>query len=314
MRTVFRVGLTTLWLMVAATILFTGSCRRRDQDDNAEDPPCPVIAVSIPPQEEFVRRIAGGRFSVIVLIPPGASPATYEPSPSDMSKLENAAIWFTVGVPFEEAWVPRFLGTHAGLDTVNTVAGIDRRPMGRDGHSGEQGGDEHGEHIHADGSPDPHVWLSPELVRLQAVTITDALVELDPGSADIYRYNLEVFSEDIDSLQVAIHELLDPVSGSSFMVFHPSWGYFADEFGLVQVPVEVDGNEPSPEQLARLIDSAVGQNIGVVFVSPQFSSSSAEVIASEIGGITVQIDPLGADWEDGLMNAAARIAEALDSR
>jgi len=106
--------------------------------------------------------------------------------------------------------------------------------------------------------------------------------------------------------------MLDPLQGSSFMVFHPSWGYFADEFGLLQFAVEEAGGEPSPDQLARLVSLADERNIHVIFISPQFSASSAEVLAAEIDGGTLQIDPLGSDWEDCLLTAARSIASAME--
>ncbi len=297
---------------VAVAVFIIISCGGDRASTSSTGAAAPLVAVSILPQKEFVERIAGDRFEVIVLIPPGATPATYEPAPSDMAAMSEAVVWFTIGVPFETAWIPRFLAVNADLDTVNTAAGINRLPIVRHSRQQEHGSDGHTGHDSTDDSLDPHIWLSPELVRTQAATITGTLSELDPENADIYAGNLSVFEEDIDSIQISLHAMLDPLEGSSFIVFHPSWGYFADEFGLLQVAIEEAGNQPSPDQLARLVSLAEERSIRVIFISPQFSASSAGVLAAEIDGGTLQIDPLGSDWEDCLLTAARSIASAME--
>ncbi|MCK4504887.1 MAG: zinc ABC transporter substrate-binding protein, partial [Candidatus Aegiribacteria sp.] len=169
-------------------------------------------------------------------------------------------------------------------------------------------------HDHTGGWEDPHVWLSPSLVRKQAVVIAECLSDLDPETATHYRTNLESFIIEIDSLQNSIHAVLDPIQGSCFMVFHPAWGYFADEFNLVQIPVEVSGNDPSPGEMSRLVDLAKDQNVQAIFVSPQFSTSSAEAIASEVNAKIIYIDPLAEDWRKNLMHVAEELAGTMDTR
>lgn len=273
-----------------------------------------TAAVSILPQKYFLERVGGDRVEIVVVVPPGASPATYEPSPSDMRKMSGARVWFTVGVAFEDAWIPRFEGSNPGLEVVSTIRDIQRRPMGRYSvetlsfHEDEDRG-----HSHEGGSPDPHVWLSPELVRKQVSVMAEELSELDPEGSETYMDNLGLFLEDIDSLQREIGSLLEDADRRSFMVFHPAWGYFADEFGLVQVPVESMGSEPSPREMSILIDYARENDIYTVFVSPQFSTASAEAIAQEIGAEVARIDPLAEDWPDNLYRVAEKLA-GVESR
>jgi len=271
------------------------------------------VAVSILPQAFFLEAIAGPAVEIKVLIPPGANPHAWEPTPSDIVDMNRAAIWFTIGVDFEEAWVPRFTGSCPGLRVVATVDDAQRLPIDRWGNPrefGEPGDPAEEAHGHAETGQDPHVWLSPELVRSQAAVMAGALTEEFPGDSALFAAGLASFDSGIDTLQVRIRRLLEPVAGRAFMVFHPAWGYFADEFGLVMVPVEVAGNEPSPSDLADLIDAARAAGITTVFVSPQFSTSSAEVLASEIAGVTAVLDPLAADWAGNLLEAAALIAGA----
>jgi zinc transport system substrate-binding protein len=296
----------TLYMTITclSTLLACGTGR--------ETPGEPVIrvAVSVLPQDYFLERVGGEHVAITVVVPPGASPATYEPSPSDMRSMSDAQIWFTVGVAFEDPWLPRFTESNPELRVVSTLEGIRRRPIGRYSVEdlAEGGMSDQDEHHHESDSPDPHVWLSPELVRSQAGVMARELAGMDPERADFYYENLRNFQLEIDSLQLRIHSLLDTLSSRSFMVFHPAWGYFADEFDLVQVPVESSGSEPSPGEMARLVDFAMENGIETVFVSPQFSTSSARAIAAEIQGEVQVLDPLAPDWPENLIRVAELLA------
>lgn len=260
------------------------------------------MAVSVLPQKYFVEKIAGDSIDIFVVVPPGANPATYEPSPSDMRKMSSAAVWFTIGVPFETPWLPRFTGSSTDLRIRSTIENIERLPIDRYTAAGRETLPGHQDHD--GGSPDPHVWLAPELVRSQAAVIADELSLLDRSGANGYTNNLNVFNTEIDSLQKAIRLLIDTGSSGSFIVFHPAWGYFADEFGLIQIPIETAGSEPSPREMSLLVDYARENDIRAVFVSPQFSTSSAASIAAEIGAAVDYIDPLEEDWGSNLIKVA----------
>lgn len=260
------------------------------------------ILVSIAPQKYFVESIAGDLARVTVLIPPGASPAAYEMSPSDMRIVSEAEIWFSIGVPAEMEWAADFPVMNPDLVIVNTVESIERLPVERSA--------EHHEHNHGD--IDPHVWLSPELVKVQVLSISAALISSDPDNGAAYRRNTEELLNEIELLQVEMHRLLDPCSGGSFLVFHPSWGYLADEFNLEQIPVETAGSEPSPGEMAHLLELAGERGISTVFVSPQFSMNAAETIADEINGEVVVMDPLAVDWSGNMLLVAAAVAEAMN--
>ena len=317
MRTLFKRILISYGpvLFAASLILIGTGCSRTDEPDTITGE-CNV-AVSILPQKYFVERIAAHQVNVIVIVPPGASPATYEPSPSDMRNISQADVWFTIGVGFERAWIPRFAGSNPDMAIISTVRNIDRLPIDRYGIPEETASSSaYGDngHDHTGGREDPHVWLSPALVRKQAIVIAECLSDLDPEMEAHYRTNTENFILEIDSLQNSIHVMLDPMQGCCFMIFHPAWGYFADEFNLVQIPVEVSGNEPSPGEMSRLVDFAKDQNVQAIFVSPQFSPSSAEAIASEVNARIIYIDPLAEDWSSNLMHVAEELARTMDTR
>jgi zinc transport system substrate-binding protein len=271
------------------------------------------VAVSIPPQAYFVERVGGDSIDVEVLVGPGQSPHTYEPTPKQIAALSQARAYFTIGVESEKALLPRIRRMFEGLEVIDTRTGVPVRMMAAD----EAEADErtHGpeeQHGHAsEGRPDPHIWLSPTLVKIQAQTICDTLARLDAHHAEQYRRNLAAFHVDLDRIHARLAETLAPLKGREILVFHPAYGYFTDEFGLRQVPVEIEGKEPTAQQLAQLIERAKAARAKVIFVQPQFSRRSAEAVAKAIGGVVVPLDPLARDYLKNLEDLANRIKAGL---
>lgn len=272
------------------------------------------VFVSIAPQRYFVERIAGERADVHVMVPPGAHPAVYEPSPRQMTALFSADIYFAVGVPFEAAWMDKIRAANPGLKIVHTDAWIQKRPIeagtGEAGHGAKP--DHEGDaHEHARGAPDPHVWLSPPLVMIQARHILAGLCAADPGHAAEYEANYKAFLGELADLDAELRRMFTAVpAGRQFLVFHPSWGYFADTYGLVQVAVETGGKSPKAAELQRLVTLARQKGIRAVLVQPQVSTRTAEIIARETGGKTVTADPLAENWAKNLVSVAGKILEA----
>lgn len=252
------------------------------------------VVVSILPQKYFVERVGGDRVKVAVMVEPGASPATYEPKPEQLAALSQAKAYFSIGVPFEKAWLERIQAANPQMLLVDTAAGIERLPMGNNSQN-----------------LDPHIWLSPTLVKTQAKNIADALAKLDPSYATAYQSRLNAFYSDIDALDAQIRQTLSGVSQRKFMVFHPSWGYFARDYGLEQIAIEVGGQEPSAAELAKLIERAKTEQIKIVFVQPQFSTRAAETIANQIGGEVLPINPLSPDWLNNMKTVADTFARVL---
>ena len=271
------------------------------------------VTVSILPQRTFVERVGGERVTVSVMVEPGSSPATYEPKPEQLRALSDAVAYFSIGVPFEGAWLDRIAAANRDMVMVDTAEGIERLPM-RAHHHHDDDGDDHDDddHGHASGAPDPHIWLSPRLVKVQAENIYAALAELDPDHEPEFQANLDGFLADIDALEAEIREILGGVESDKFMVFHPAWGYFAADFGLEQMPIEVGGQEPSARELAALIERAREENIRVVFAQPEFRTSDAETIAKEIGGEVLLISPLAPDWLENMRRVAETFAQVLE--
>ena len=268
------------------------------------------VVASILPQKYFVKKIGGDRVDVSVMVLPGANPATYEPKPRQMVRLARSEIYFAIGVPFENTWLPKFAKTNPGMTIVETQAGITKIPMKAGGH-GHHGAEHDDETISA-GAKDPHIWLSPLLVMVQAKNILDGLVEADPESRSFYEANYKAFIEELKELDLKLKTVFQTTGQNArFMVYHPSWGYFANTYGLEQTPIELEGKKPSPRKLLELIKEARKDGIKVIFVQPQFSEKSAETIASAIGGKVVFADPLAEDWENNLLRVADGFKSAL---
>lgn len=293
--------------VIIAVIFLAGGCRRPVKPPVAAPPESRAIVnvvVSIDPQAYFVERIGGERVAVSVLVGPGQSPHTYEPTAGQMAELARADVYFRTGMPFEEGLLERITATRPDLNVVDLRTGVPLRDM--EGHEG-------GEHEH-EGGKDPHIWLAPRLVITQARTIRDELKRLDPEGADLYDENLRAFARELMALHAEIAEILRPVRGREIFVFHPSYGYFADAFGLKQVAVEVEGKEPTPRELQAIIARARAAGARAIFVQPQFATTSAQAIAREIGAKVVPLDPLARDWPNNLRAMAHAIVEALAPR
>ncbi|HAE22718.1 MAG TPA: metal ABC transporter substrate-binding protein [Spirochaetaceae bacterium] len=253
----------------------------------------PLVAVSVLPQSYFVRRIAGDKVDVLTIVGPGQSPHAYEPSPRQMADLSKALAWFTVGVEFEHALEPKISSLYPALRLVDTTKGIRYRRLEAHGHDDDE---DEGDHEDEHESIDPHVWLGRDSVKVQAAHIRDALSAFDSVNASFYAANYESFAKEIDGLFTELGIKLAALRGKPVFVFHPAFGYFLDEFGIIQEAVETGGKEPTQKALADLIAKAKADGATVIFVQAQFPTGAARSVAKAIGGHVIQIDPLSADW------------------
>jgi zinc transport system substrate-binding protein len=257
----------------------------------------PTVFVSILPQKYFVQRIAGNSVEIQVMVLPGESPASYEPTPQQMVKLSKANLYFSIDVPFEKKWLPKIKGLYPDLAIIQTDQGIKKRPMHAHDHHQM-------DHHH---TPDPHIWLSPPLAMLQARHIYTALTKHYPENKTFFTDQYHQLITQIVALDTELLNILSQAKHKSFMVFHPSWGYFADAYGWHQMPIETEGKDVKPSQLAHLIDNAKKNHIKVIFAQPQFSVKSAKLISKSIGGKLIMIDPLSLNWPENLKIVARKM-------
>jgi zinc transport system substrate-binding protein len=265
------------------------------------------VAVSVPPQADFVRRIGGDHVRVEVMIPPGYSHADYPLTPRQVAALSRARLYVEVGHPafeFERVQLAAVLPDLPGLQLVDMSRGM--RLI-----AGKVEGDDDGQGPTGEAGGDPHVWVAPDTVAAAARNIAAALEGLDPAHAAEYRANLGAFEAEIAALDREIRARLAGTAGDRFMVYHPTWGYFAREYGLEQVAIEAEGKEPSARRLIQLIDRARREKVKVVFVQAGFPRKSAQVIAEAVGGRVLVADPQDPDWLGNLRRVSRELQEAL---
>lgn len=291
---------TIMFVMILMLTAGLTACNAETQTTEEK----PVVTVSILPQKYFVERIAGDHFQVNVMVQPGASPATYEPTAQQMRALSDSAAYISIGVPFEQVWLEKIASANQEMKMIDSSAGINKQAIAA--HDHEEEGHEGEEHDN-EGTLDPHIWMSPRLVKQQTETIFAALVTLAPEKEAQFKINLDAFIKDINGLDAEIMDKLSNLEQKEFMIFHPSMGYFAADYGLEQFPIEVGGTEPSAQELGALIDLANEHDIKVIFVQPEFSKRSAETIAQEINGTVAELNVLSPDW----LNNIKVIADAL---
>lgn len=277
------------------------------------------VFVSIPPQKWLSDRIGGEHLVTEVLVEKGQDPHTFEPRPKQIGALGRAKLYFTIGLEFEAQIVAKLRQSTVNLQIVDTTVGLEKIAMA--GHSHHEDADhsgvskdEHGEADHGTAGLDPHVWLSPPHLKEMAAAMAKAITAVDPAHSQDYAANLARLTKDLDALDHQLATELKPYQGATFFVFHPSFGYFAKRYGLVQEAVEVEGKSPSPRQLSALIAEAKADGVKVIFVQPQFDERTGAAVAAAIGGAVVPLDALAEDVAGNLKTIAGKISSSLAAK
>lgn len=313
----------------------------------AAETPAPVI-VSIPPQKYILERIGGDSIKVDVLLTPGSDPHNYEPLASQMRLYKEAKVWFTIGIPFEDLLIERVRHISAETRIISLIHNIKRLPYhslekltgpaslgtsdnssstlehthsdhDHDGHThavSEHATHEHASDstdLHSHGSVDPHVWLSPMLVREMLPGIARKLGEIVPADAARFRANARAFADELEKLDNELADLFQPFPEEKrvFLTFHPSWQYFALNYALTELSIEADGKEPGLKTMMAIAETAKKYGINTIFIEPQFSRNAAEGIASSLGAKVVEIDPLAEDLPALYRDVAQKLAASF---
>ncbi len=269
----------------------------------------PVFFVAVEPHAYLLEKIGGDRIHVDVLVPTGVEPENYEATPQKMAALSKSRALFLTGMPFEEALVPRLRSLAKDTKFVDLREGLTLRTLELHGHAADHStGHEH----HADCSHDgldPHIWFAPTILKKQAETILNTLIDLDPPGEKNYRDNYDKLLENIEENRTKIAALLESCRGETVFVFHPSYGYFCDEFGLKQRAIEFEGRDPKPQQLAEFrVEIRRLDGPPIIFVQPEFNESPAKAIAEATGAHTVQHSSLQRDVLRSMLTFAEAIA------
>lgn len=260
----------------------------------------PVVLVSLAPYKFFVEQLADNTVTVHLMVPPGASAHTYEPTPKEMLAASGADVWFTIGETFEGR-ASRALQAHRpSLKLVDLKKGIDL--ISSHDHPGE-----------ACTNPaclDSHVWMSPRQAKIQVQTIAETLTNLYPQNKTLYAANLEKLLKQLDQLDQEISAILQPLNPRVIMVSHPAYAYFCRDYNLKQLSVEFEGRDPTPQQLTRIIQEARHNRIKTIFVQPQYNNKGARLIAETIGARVVTVDPYSENYLNSMREIARQFSQS----
>lgn len=253
------------------------------------------VMVTVAPQMEFVKAVGKDKVDVTVMVPAGADPHTYEPLPSQIQQLSRAKIYLQVGSPleFELTKMDKIKAMNSQLKVFNTSKGIQFIPNTAEGEEGS----------------DPHVWVSPKNAKIMVENTYQALVEVDPQNQRYYQENRDLYLKKLDEVDRNLTQSLAGAKNRKIMVYHPAWGYLFRDYGLEQISIEKEGKEPTPQDLSQLIAEAQANNIKIIFVSPQQSQRNAQVIANEIGGQLVVVDPLAPNYLENMKKVAVTFSQ-----
>ena len=278
-------------------ILLLAACQPKQKEERH------LVSVSILPQKYFVDQIAGNILEVNVLVPSGSSPHNYEMLPSQMKDLAQSKVWLQIGLlTFEEALSDKLADINKNLSIVNCSEGI--VPIA--GSECEEEGHDH-ERAHHD-AYDPHTWLAPAESKIIAQHTLTALKTSFPDHATDFDANYARLVTRIDSLAAQIGQQLAPLKNRNILIFHPALAYYARQFGMEQIALELDGKDPSPRHMKNIVDLAHAQNIHVIFIQKEFDSAFALQLSREIKGEVIVIDPLDYNWEAQMRDITEKIA------
>jgi zinc transport system substrate-binding protein len=271
------------------------------------------VFVSVPPQKWLSDTIGGELVVTRVLVDKGQDPHTFEPTPKQVAALTKARLYFAIGLEFEEQIINKIRQSSANVQIVDTSLGLEKFAMVEHHHKSAAAEGHHDEPKDAPDHKgmDPHVWLSPLNLKIMAAEMARALITEDPENREVYVRNLDHLAQDLEQMDKKIAHQLQPFAGSTFFVFHPSFGYFAKRYNLKQEAVELEGKSPTPRQLSVLIAAAKADGVKVIFVQPQFDPRAAQTVAAAIGGEVVPLNDLAEDVMRNLETIATKITAAL---
>lgn len=266
----------------------------------------PIIITSIVPMKTFIENIVGDQFEVIAIVPPGANPSNYEPSPQELTKISEASYYFTIGVPTETANIlPKIDTLNNSVEIIHIdeeVAKVYEELLFDSDHS------EHSEHeLH-----DHHLWLSPKRVLVMIEVIEDTMSNAFEDSQELFESNANRYKEEIIALDDYIKEKSAQIENKVFIIYHPSYNYFANEYGFQMVAIEEEGKEETAKGIEEVIQFALENDIKVIFHQAEIDSQQAKTIADEIGGITKMLEPLSANYIDSMKNVIDTFSEFIE--
>lgn len=285
-------------ILLALILVGIVSCSSNEKSNQ------PTVTVSILPQKFFIDQIAGDWLKVNVMVPSGSSPATYEPTPLQMRNLANSSTYFRIGhIGFEKSWMEKLISVNPAMKVVDTSKDLDL--IVEQEWDADHGHEHHHHHGHSHEGFNPHIWLSPNMVKQQVTVMYTSLIDQYPEYKDTMTVNLHNFLNRCDSLSKVLDQSLTNAKGTSFIVYHPVWNYLARDYGLNQISIEHNGKEATVDKLKEIIDYAKNNNIKIIIAQKEFSDAQAKTIANEIDGEVLLLNPLDYYWFKVMQEFAA---------
>ncbi len=281
-------------ILFVSTMVFTG-CANRAEKAN-------IVSVSILPQKYFVDKLTGNALEVNVMIPPGAGHATYSPTPLQFKKLSDSKLYIRIGyLGYEQAWIHRLKELNPAMEDLNLS---NKTELIR--------GEEivHGDHVH-EGGIDPHIWLSPLVMKELLAEMKNSLINNFPQLKDSIEANYKLLMVEVDNIHQRLSNLSGILTSKKFLIFHPAMTYLARDYGFEQIAIEQDGKEPSPALLAETIQYARDHNIRVIFIQKEYDIRNAQLVSKETGIGLVQVDYLEYNWTEMMNRIIDKLQESL---
>lgn len=289
-------SLCSIAVLIMVTLLLSTIAGYANKATTTNTKEKPIVAVSIVPQKTFVEAVCVDMAEVIVMVPPKNSPANYEPTPKEMVQFSKAKLYFAIGVPTEEANIMPKAKEINEMKIIELQDDVSKTYPDRE---------------LAPGKRDPHIWLSPKRAIVMVQSIAHEMGEFDPINKEKYAENAQSYIKELEKLDKQIANALKDVKNGKFIVFHPAFGYLADDYNLQMYALEQDGKEATPQRLKEMVDLAKQENIKAIFYQAEISSKQAESFAEEIGGKTIQLAPLAPNYIDNLKNMADLMSEVM---
>lgn len=301
-------------ILLAIMILLAFSACNNEQKENKEKEEIIKISTSILPIQSFAKKVGGDLVETTVMIPPGASPSNYQPTPKEMSMMSKSSLYFSVGVPTEPTnIIPAVNQANVKIISLDKKVSEIYEDRYFDAIENEQDHNhmDEDEHNHSHEGRDPHIWMSPKRAIVMVEQIQRELINLDPKNKEIYEANAKTYKEELITLDESIKNTLSNYKNKTFIIMHPSLGYFADDYNLNMVAIEKNGKEATASHLQKVIEFAKSNDIHIVFYQAEFDSQQADIIANEIDGKVVEIAPLSPDYIDNINEITKAFKEAL---
>lgn len=296
-----KIRMIMMVFVLVLLVLTLVSCNNNETEEIQDDAEAPVeeklrVAVTIVPLETFAREVGGDLVDVTLMVPPGNSPANYEPSPQEMEGFSDASLYFAMGAPTEAANI---------IPRAEEIETMDIIRLQDDVH------EVHPDREIAPGKRDSHIWLSPKRVKVMVEVMAEEMSRVDEANHEVYEENAGSFVAELEELDSDLKEIFSGLENQKFIVFHPAFGYLADDYGLEMYALEQDGKEATPQRIQEMVDLAKAENIKVIFYQKEFDSKQSQSFAEEIGGKTVQLAPLSPNYIENLRRMAETMAEVL---